>query len=102
MYNESESFAVKMKCFFSALAFLLLEDVVEGLETLTEDVHVPDEFLVYFEPSRCHFSTQALESARENTYWTSTHKCHCRGIQLCFLAIPHKHASKLVEVNSRT
>ena len=37
-----------MKC-FSALAFLLLEDVVEGFETLTEDVDVQDEFLVYFE-----------------------------------------------------
>ena len=79
MYNESPSFAVKMKC-FSALAFLPLEDVVEGFETLTEDVDVLDEFLVYFEhtymihrcvswkrqqstPSRCHFPTQALECA---------------------------------------
>ena len=47
-YNTDDSFQVKIKC-FCALAFLPIEDVVNGFLDLSDDEDIPTEFLVYFE-----------------------------------------------------
>ncbi|XP_076064968.1 uncharacterized protein LOC143039010 [Oratosquilla oratoria] len=47
-YHQDDDFSLKVRC-LSALAFLPIDDVIDGFEELTDDDDFPQELVSYFE-----------------------------------------------------
>ena len=79
-YHDDDSFSLKIRCFV-ALAFLPIDDVVDGFEELADDDDIPQSLVSYFEntyigPIRGRGSSKRrLEPTFLIASWNVFHQC---------------------------